>query len=421
MSTILILIIAFVLLEFAVSSVLSWLNSKWMTHPVPKVLEGLYDEEKYRKQQEYTRANRRLGWIERCMTLAITLVVLLTGVLGWLDSLTAKWSHGLVIQLLIFFGIYAVVSAIISLPFSYYDTFVIEERFGFNKTTRKTFWLDTLKSFLLMLVLGGVLLSVVYLLYSYIGTSFWLWATLVCAVFIIFFSLFYSNLIVPLFNKQKPLEQGELRTAIEEAAGEMGFSIKDIYVMDGSKHSTKANAYFTGFGMKKRVVLFDTLIEQLSTDEIVAVLTHELGHYKHRDTIKNTIMSIVMVAVNLWVFSLLVDNPELSHALGGTRDHSFALSLIAFSLLFSPIDLVLDPIINGISRRCEYRADAFASRYGHGEALISGLKKLSANTLSNLTPHPAVVWMDYSHPTLAQRIEAIMGESADSQKNNNKP
>ena len=170
MSTILILIIAFVLLEFAVSSVLSWLNSKWMAHPVPKVLEGLYDEEKYRKQQEYTRANRRLGWIERCVTLAITLVVLLTGVLGWLDSLTAKWSHGLVIQLLIFFGIYAVVSAIISLPFSYYDTFVIEERFGFNKTTRKTFWLDTLKSFLLMLVLGGVLLSVVYLLYSYIGT-----------------------------------------------------------------------------------------------------------------------------------------------------------------------------------------------------------------------------------------------------------
>ena len=408
MSTILILIIVFVLLEFAVSSVLSWLNGKWMTHPVPAVLEGLYDEEKYRKQQEYTRANRRLSWIERCVTLAITLVVLLTGVLGWLDDLTAKWSHALLLQLLIFFGIYVVVSAIISLPFSYYDTFVIEERFGFNKTTRKTFWLDSLKSLLLTLVLGSVLLSVVYLLYSFIGPSFWLWATLVCAVFIIFISLFYSNLIVPLFNKQKPLEKGPLRNAIEDAAGQMGFSIKNIYVMDGSKHSSKANAYFTGFGLKKRVVLYDTLIEQLTTEEIVAVLSHELGHSKHRDTIKNTIMSIVMVAVNLWVFSLLVDNPDLSHALGGTRDNSFALSLIAFSLLFSPIDLLLDPLLNNVSRRAEYRADAFAAQYGHGEALISGLKKLSANTLSNLTPHPVVVWMEYSHPTLAQRIEAIM-------------
>ena len=399
-------------MEFAVSSALSWLNGKWMTHPVPAVLEGLYDEEKYRKQQDYMRVNKRIAWIERCVMLVITLAVLLTGVLGWLDDLTARWSHALLLQLLIFFAIYAVLSAIISLPFSYYDTFVIEERFGFNKTTRKTFWTDTLKSLLLTLFLGVILLSVVYLLYSYLGQTFWLWATGAVGVFILFFSLFYSNLIVPLFNKQKPLEKGPLRTAIEDAAMRMGFSIKNIYVIDGSKHSTKANAYFTGFGMKKRVVLYDTLIEQLSTQEIVAVLSHELGHYRHHDTIKNTILSILMVAVNLWVFSLLVDNPDLSHALGGTRDHSFALSLIAFSLLFSPIDLLLNPILNGLSRRCEYRADAFAAQYGHGETLITGLKKLSANTLSNLTPHPAVVWMEYSHPTLAQRIEAIMSSGS---------
>ncbi len=404
----LVLIIAFVLLEFGVSSVLSWLNGKWMTHPIPEVLEGLYDEEKYQKQQAYMRANRRVGWIERCVSLAITLAVLIPGVLGWLDTLTTQWTHSLLLQLLIFFAIYAAASAIISLPFSYYDTFVIEQRFGFNKTTQATFWLDSLKSFLLTLVLGSVLLSIIFLLYSYLGQSFWTWATLVCAALIMFFSLFYSNLIVPLFNKQKPLEEGELRTAIENAAHEMGFSIKNIYVINGSKHSTKANAYFTGFGVKKRVVLYDTLIEQLTTQEIVAVLAHELGHNKHRDTIKTMIMSIVMVAVNLFVFSLLVGNPELSHALGGSRDNSFALALVAFSLLFSPIDLVLDPIINGVSRRNEYAADAFATKYGHGEHLISGLKKLSANTLSNLTPHPAVVWMDYSHPTLAQRITAIM-------------
>lgn len=408
MHPLLILIIAFVLLEFGVSSVLSWLNGKWMTHPIPEVLEGLYDEDKYQKQQAYMRANRRVGWIERCVSLAITLAVLIPGVLGWLDTLTTQWTHSLLLQLLIFFSIYAVVSAIISLPFSYYDTFVIEQKYGFNKTTKKTFWLDALKSFLLTLVLGSVLLGVIFILYSYLGPSFWIWATLVCAAFIMFFSLFYSNLIVPLFNKQKPLEKGPLRTAIEEAVGKMGFTLKNIYLIDGSKRSTKANAYFTGFGMKKRVVLYDTLIEQLTTKEIVAVLAHELGHNKHRDTIKTMIMSIVMVAVNLFVFSLLADNPDLSHALGGSRDHSFALSLVAFSLLFSPIDLVLDPIINGVSRRCEYAADAFAKKYGHSEHLISGLKKMSANTLSNLTPHPAVVWMDYSHPTLAQRITALI-------------
>ena len=411
MHPLLILIIAFVLLEFGVSSVLSWLNGKWMTHPIPEVLEGLYDEDKYQKQQAYMRANRRVGWIERCVSLAITLAVLIPGVLGWLDTLTTQWTHSLLLQLLIFFSIYAVVSAIISLPFSYYDTFVIEQKFGFNKTTHKTFWFDTIKSFVLTMVLGAMLLTAIYILYSELGQSFWIWATLVCAFFIIFFSLFYSNLIVPLFNKQKPLEEGELRTAIENAATEMGFSIKNIYVINGSKHSTKANAYFTGFGMKKRVVLYDTLIEQLSTDEIVAVLAHELGHNKHHDTIKTMIMSIVMVAVNLFVFSLLADNPELSHALGGSRDNSFALALVAFSLLFSPIDLILDPIINGVSRRCEYGADAFAKKYGHSDHLIYGLKKLSANTLSNLTPHPAVVWMDYSHPTLAQRITALINNA----------
>ena len=408
MHPLLILIIAFVLFEFGVSSVLSWLNGKWMTHPIPKVLEGLYDEEKYQKQQAYMRANRRVGWIERCVSLAITLAVLIPGVLGWLDTLTTQWTHSLLLQLLLFFAIYMVASTIVSIPFAYYDTFVIEQKFGFNKTTKTTFWLDTLKSFLLTLVLGGVLLSVIFVLYDELRQSFWMWATLVCAAFIIFFSLFYSNLIVPLFNKQKLLEQGALRTAIENAAREMGFSIKNIYVINGSKHSTKANAYFTGFGMKKRMVLYDTLIEQLTTEEIVAVLAHELGHNKHHDTLKTMTMSIVMVAVNLFVFSLLADYPELSHALGGTREHSFALSLVAFSLLFSPIDLILAPLINAVSRRCEYAADAFANKYGHGEHLISGLKKLSANTLSNLTPHPAVVWMDYSHPTLAQRITALI-------------
>ena len=310
------------------------------------------------------------------------------------------------LQVILFLVIYNLFNTVIALPFSYYSTFVIEERFGFNRTTHKTFWLDALKSFLVSTALTAVLMAVVYWLYQTFGQQFWIWATLVMAVFIVFFSMFYSNLIVPLFNKQTPLPEGELRDAITSALESFGSKFKDIYIIDGSKHSTKANAYFTGFGPKKRIVLYDTLQDQMTNDEIVAVLAHEFGHYKHRDTFRNMFISIAMVAVNLFIFSLLVSNPDLPAALGGTAP-SFILSMVAFSLLFSPIDLLLNPASNAISRRAEYRADAFAAEHGHGETLISGLKKLASHALSNLTPHPLVVWFSYSHPTLAQRIRAI--------------
>ena len=311
-----------------------------------------------------------------------------------------------VLQVILFLVIYNLFNTVIGLPFSYYSTFVVEERFGFNRTTHKTYWLDALKSFVVSTVISAVLMAVVYWLYQTFGQQFWIWATLVCAVFIVFFSMFYSNLIVPLFNKQTPLPEGELRDAITAALQSFGSKFKDIYIIDGSKHSTKANAYFTGFGPKKRIVLYDTLQDQMTTDEIVAVLAHEFGHYKHRDTFKSMIISIVTIAVNLFIFSLLVGNPDLPAALGGTAP-SFILALVAFSLLLSPIDIVLSPIGSAISRRAEYRADAFAAEHGHGEVLISGLKKLAAHALSNLTPHPLVVWYSYSHPTLAQRIRAI--------------
>ena len=404
--TLLLLIIAFVTLEFVISSVLSWLNTRWMTHPVPPELEGLYDEEKYRRQQDYMRTNKRVSLIARCVSFALTLVILGYGLLGWLDGQCKAWTDVPVLQVILFLVIYNLFNTVIALPFSYYSTFVIEERFGFNRTTHKTFWLDTVKSFTVSTLLSAVLLGVVYWLYQNFGQQFWIWATLVCSAFIIFFTMFYSNLIVPLFNKQTPLPEGELRDAITNALKQFGSSFKDIYIIDGSKHSTKANAYFTGFGPKKRIVLYDTLQDQMTNDEIVAVLAHEFGHYKHRDTFRNMIISIVTIAVNLFIFSLLVDNPDLPVALGGTAP-SFILAMIAFSLLLSPIDLLLNPASSAISRRAEYRADAFAASHGYGEALISGLKKLASHALSNLTPHPLVVWFSYSHPTLAQRIHAI--------------
>lgn len=404
---ILYLIIAFLVLDTMVGFTLSWLNAKWMRHPIPKVLEGIYDEAKYRRQQQYMIDNRRFGRINDVVELIITLAIVATGLLGWLDTFTTTLTDNLAFQAIIFVIIVNIVATIIDLPFSYYDTFVIEERYGFNKTTQRTFWLDRIKGFLVSIVITGVLLWIVVSLYELWGSRFWVWASLICCAFLLFVNLFYSNLIVPLFNKQTPLPSGELRDAIEAAARKAGFAMKDIYVIDGSKHSTKANAYFTGFGAKRRIVLYDTLMDQLTTDEIVAVLAHEMGHYRHGDTIKQMLLSMATIVIYLFVFSLFVNNAALSEALGGQRV-SFALAIVAFGLLLSPINYILSPLSNAYTRRCEYRADRFAADMGMSQPLISGLKKLTAESLGNLTPHPLVVKITYSHPTLEQRITRLM-------------
>lgn len=401
------LIIAFLVLDTVVGFTLSWLNAKWMRHPIPKVLEGIYDEAKYRRQQQYMIDNRRFGRINDVVELIITLAIVATGLLGWLDTFTTTLTDNLAFQAIIFVIIVNIVATIIDLPFSYYDTFVIEERYGFNKTTQRTFWLDRIKGFLVSIVITGVLLWIVVSLYELWGSRFWVWASLICCAFLLFVNLFYSNLIVPLFNKQTPLPSGELRDAIEAAARKAGFAMKDIYVIDGSKHSTKANAYFTGFGAKRRIVLYDTLMDQLTTDEIVAVLAHEMGHYRHGDTIKQMLLSMATIVIYLFVFSLFVDNAALSEALGGQRV-SFALAIVAFGLLLSPINYILSPLSNAYTRRCEYCADRFAADMGMSQPLISGLKKLTAESLGNLTPHPLVVKITYSHPTLVQRITRLM-------------
>lgn len=408
MNWILWLIVGFVLLDAVVEGVLSWLNTSYMGRPIPDVLAGIYDENKYRTQQNYMHDNKRLARLSSAVSLILTLAVLIAGGLGWLDGVTARAVANTGLQLVLFFAVIMVVTTVVDLPFEYYDTFVIETRYGFNKTTRATFWLDALKSLAVSLLITGALLWVLERLYLWLGADFWIVASCVVVGVMVFFFLFYSNVIVPLFNKQRPLEEGELREAIEQAASRANFSLKNIYVIDGSKRSSHANAYFTGFGAKKRIVLYDTLIEQLSTDEIVAVLCHEMGHYRHHDTLKLLAAQVVKVVLMLFVFSLLAGSRELSDALGG--DHvSFALSLSAFGLLFSPIGLILGPLENHFSRRYEYRADGFAASLGYSEALISGLKKLSANNLVNLTPHPLVVRMTYSHPTLEQRVRALSG------------
>lgn len=401
-----ILIIIFLVAEFGVTTILGRLNSKYMRLPIPLQLEGLYDDTTYEKQQAYVEESKRIGRIERVLTLAITIIVLFTGFFGWFDSVCNVIAGTPFLSFLMFMGVGMVIMTVISLPFNYYSTFVVEEKYGFNKTTHATFWADQVKGLLLSAVLLGIILSAVYLLYEEFGVNFWIFALLFVTVIYIFFGLFYSNLIVPLFNKQTPLEDGVLRHEIEALAKRVGFSVKNIYIINGSKHSTKANAYFAGLGKMKRVVLYDTLIEQLTTKEITAVLAHEFGHCKHNDVYKQMGLSIAYLALNFYLFSLLVNNPDLSIALGGSGV-SFALSLLAFGMLYTPIDMFTSPFINGFSRKAEYAADRFATNLGYGDALISGLKKLTANTLTPLTLHPWYVKFYLSHPILLQRMNGI--------------
>jgi STE24 endopeptidase len=334
------------------------------------------------------------------------LVVLLSGFLGWLDNYLRDYTAHFLFLPLLFFGILMIINEIIEFPFSWYATFTIEERFGFNKTTRKLFFIDCLKGVALNVLLGGIVLSAVLFIYHYTPTMFWLYAWIAVSGFSLLMTFFYSEWIVPLFNKQTPLEQGELRDAIETFAQKAGFRLSDIFVIDGSKRTTKANAYFTGFGKKKRIVLFDTLINDLETEEIVAVLAHETGHYKKKHVVYSLLLSILTTGATFYILSLFLGNVQLAEALGG-KTASFHLGIIGFAFLFTPISEVMGLALNRLSRKNEYEADNFTAQFGWGEALISALKKILVQSLSNLNPHPLVVFWYYSHPTLLQRIKKI--------------
>jgi STE24 endopeptidase len=307
---------------------------------------------------------------------------------------------------LIFFGILFFINDILTTPFSYYQTFVIEEKYGFNKSTKKTFFMDKLKGWALALILGGLVLGLIIYFYTLTLDKFWIYTWLFITIFTLFFTLFYSTLIVPIFNKQKPLEDGPLRTAIQEFAGSVGFSLKDIFVIDGSKRSTKANAYFAGFGPKKRIVLYDTLINDLTTGEIVGVLAHEIGHYKKKHVFWNMALSVLITGFTLYILSLFIQNAALSASLGVPLP-SFHIGLIAFGILYSPISEITGILMQVISRKFEFQADDYAKTNYNASDLIQALKKLSQKSFSNLTPHKAYVFFHYSHPPLLERVRNL--------------
>ncbi len=407
-NTIFVVIVAVLVFGYILERFLDALNLKHSLPELPEELSGIFDAEEYKKSQHYKRDNTRFSFLTSSISLLMMLLLFCLGGFGWLDQWVATFTTTYVVHVLLFFGILALVSDIISTPFALYGTFVIEERYGFNRTNLKTFILDKLKGWLLGAIIGGGLLALITWIYMLTGQWFWLIALGVLTLFSLFMLMFYSNLIVPLFNKQTPLEEGSLRTKIEEFAAGVGFQLNNIFVMDGSKRSSKANAYFTGLGPKKRIVLFDTLINDLEEEEIVAVLAHEVGHYKKKHTTSGMVLSTFQSAITLYLFSLFVGEDSFAVALGGEMA-SFHLGLIAFGILYSPISMLIGLGTNSLSRHNEYQADRYAREHFAAEPLVSSLKKLSKNNLSNLTPHPTYVFFHYSHPPLLQRIRALRG------------
>ena len=405
-STLFNILITILLIKFVIDSVLNHLNAKHFNDTLPNDVSDVYEINEYQKSQTYKRTNHNFSKITSLFSLITTLLFFFFNGFFIVDEIARGFSNNIIIITLIFFGIIIVGSDIISIPFSLYKTFVIEEKFGFNKATKKIFFLDKIKGLLMTIILVGSILSIITWFYEFTGNYFWIYSWLLISAFSIFLNMFYSKLIVPLFNKQTILEEGDLKNDIIKYVNSVGFKAHDIYVLNGSKRSTKANAYFSGFGNQKRITLYDTLINDLENDEIVAVLAHEVGHYKRKHIFYNLTLSIILTGFALFVLSLFIKTPVLSLALGVSLP-SFHIGLIAFGILYSPVSQILGIFMNYMSRKFEYQADNYAKNTFSASPLISSLKKLSKNSLSNLTPHYLYVFFHFSHPTLLERIKNL--------------
>lgn len=402
-TTIFFILILIIVVKYLFDTFLDTLNAKHFKDKLPIELKNIYDKNEYEKSQNYKKVNYKFGILTSTFSVLLTLLFFFLDGFVFVNDLVSEFTSNQILITILFFGVILLGSDLLSLPFSYYKTFVVEEKFGFNKTNRKTFIFDKVKSWLMMIILGGGILALITWFYQLTKEDFWWYAWILISVFSIFMNMFYSKLIVPLFNKQKPLEDGDLKSKINEFASKVGFKLDNIYVIDGSKRSTKANAYFSGFGSQKRITLYDTLINDLESDEIVAVLAHEIGHYKKKHIIYNLILSILLMGLTLYILSIFIGNQELSEALG-VQQPSFHIGLVAFTILYSPISEITSFFMNMLSRKFEYQADNYAKNTFNAKDLISSLKKLSKNSLSNLTPHPWYVKIHYSHPSLLQRI-----------------
>jgi len=407
MNPYLIFILSVILIGYILDLIISIANLKSLDPHLPEEFTDIFDDERYAKSQHYTRTTTTFSIIKETASTLLTVVFILIGGFNWMDGLARGFGLGPIGTGLIFIAILLLGTTVIGLPFSIYGTFVIEERFGFNKTTPATFIIDAIKAVALTLIIGGPVMALILWFFEKGGSWAWLycWIGVVGVTMVI--QLIAPVLIMPLFNKFTPLEDGDLKETVTHYAAGEKFKIKGIYTMDGSKRSTKLNAFFTGFGKFRRIVFFDTLVEKLSTDEIVAVLAHEMGHYKLKHVFKMLAASILQMVILFFILSVFINNRGLFAAFGMEHVSIYA-SLIFFGFLYSPISMLLSVIFNIFSRRHEFQADRYArSSTGRADMLVSALKKLSITNLSNLTPHPVHVFLNYSHPPVLERIKAL--------------
>ena len=400
------LIIGLVIFNYLFSTVLDFINSKnWKTE-IPPVMKDFYDEDKYLKAKNYSKEKGKVSLISSTLSTLITLFFLIFEGYGWLDNFISLYYDIPFLKSGIFFLVLFILSDFISIPFSCYNTFVIEEKYGFNKTTVKTFVLDKIKGYLLTIIVGGILLFGAIYIVSLLENSFWFWLWLSLSFIMLLVNMFYADLIVPIFNKLTPLEAGGLREKIESYTKKVGYSLKNIYIIDGSKRSTKANAFFSGLGPRKTIALYDTLVEKHTEEELVAVLAHEVGHYKKKHVFTSLFLTIFQLGLMCFLLETCLKFGEISQALGG-KEMVFHLGLVAFGILYSPVGTILSILMNINSRKNELEADHYAKTTYNGAALELALKKLSVDSLSNLYPHPLYTFIHYSHPPLLKRLSAL--------------
>ncbi|GAB4484837.1 MAG: M48 family metallopeptidase [Anaerolineales bacterium] len=408
------LVVGLITVLYLLDLVITLINDRHSRQPLPQEAHGIYDDEQYAKWLDYSMATLRHSILAKTMLTALLLALLAFGAFGLLEHLAHAWFSHPLLQTLAFLGMFAFFNLVISLPFIYYKTFVIEQRFGFNKTTHKTFLMDLLKSILLAVVLGSGIVSLLHLLYITFNEHLWLFIVLAwggLSLIIVVQFVLNTKILIKLFNKLTPLPEGELRDEIEVLTRRVGFNVRAILVMDASKRSTKLNAFFSGLGKTREVVLFDTLLEKLQPDEILAVLAHELGHAVHKDVPRLLGMQIAVLGVYAALIGFILQSPALAQAFGLQGVH-FGFSLVLFGILSEPLDLLLSLPVNAISRRAEYAADAFAAKLAGAAPALRALQTLAQENLSNLNPHPFYVLLHYTHPPIPERLRAIREANA---------
>ena len=401
------IIIFAIIIEYLLSSISSILDIKNITPTIPSDFKKAYDQEKYILSQDYLKARTRFGLFSSSFSLILIMIVIHSDIFGLLDQFVRGQSDSYILQGLLFIGIIYFFQDIVSLPFSIYHTFVIEERFGFNKTTLNLFIIDKIKGYAIFIVLGSIVITPILYFFHVYGDIGWLIAWSILTAFMIAVQPLFVHVIAPMFNKFTPLEEGELRSAIEKYTAKVNFPLARIDIMDGSKRSAHSNAYFTGFGKSRKIAIFDTLVEKHSTNEIVSVVAHEVGHYKLKHVLQGTILGIIETGIMLFAFNLIMNDISLFQVFGVSQ-LSVHAGIVFFSMLYAPVSMFTSIVTTAISRKNEYEADKYSyDTTNNREALVSMLIGLSANNLSHLTPHPLKVFLSYSHPPVVDRIKAV--------------